>query len=96
MAFRLDRTPDAFSLLFGPGHTQISQSFALPVAGGLVKTGVDTWQAQFLFERQPLKADGEGTYEFILGGKDTSGRCFCGMTLVCLDEKGCGSLRADN
>ncbi|MBQ3761613.1 MAG: C69 family dipeptidase [Clostridia bacterium] len=88
--FDLDGEPEENSISFGPGRTQLSRSFAKPVYGSLRKTEKGRWKIDMLFEQTPLKSDGAGVYEFILGGKRTDGRCFSGMTLVQMNEDGSG------
>lgn len=77
--FSAEGSIDKESLLFGVGGTSVNKEFAkcdsLEMNGSLA-------EARFVFEKDPLELDGEGTYEFFLSGKYEKRTSFGAMTLV--------------
>ena len=90
--FRMNGEPAEETLTFGPGRTQTQFDYALPVRGGLQKLGDGEWRMNLVFGKQPLKADGEGNYEFFFAGRTVQGDSFSDWTTVALDASGNGEM----
>ena len=83
--FSYDSAPDEASMLFGPGRTELHRDYAAPVFGSLRRKNDGLWSMSFVFSGKPLSEDGEGEYEFILGGRD-----LCALVIMRLNEDGNG------
>lgn len=92
VTFAFDGEPLEEELMFGPGRTEMNHQFGKVVKGSLLGSAKGVWQAEFIFDEQPLKKDGAGRYEFILGGKSADD---AGLAAICLMEMhadGCAEL----
>ena len=94
--FAYSGEPEEGSLVFGPGRSETNKDYAKPVFGGLVRLDVGLWEIAFIYEKAPLRPDGEGTYEFFLAGKTTEGKPFSAMTLMDMDKDGKGTVHQDS
>ncbi len=92
VTFAFDGEPLLEDLMFGPGRTEMNHQFGKAVKGSLLSSMRGVWQAEFAFDEQPLRADGAGRYEFILGGRSADGAGFAAICLMQKHADGCAEL----